>query len=221
MSWLTEALTRLAAPQCVLCHSATLWQDRVCPVCERAFAALTAEHVQYATPAGLDNLWSAVPYAGAVQGWVAAVKSGRSILAAEALADRLALYYMPAPDDAASQRWVVPIALPARRWVTRGFNQAHVLARALVRAHGGSLHTILRTSPWRGSLSQQSKAQRLASRHNFTLASVPTSVSPATIWLVDDVVTNGTTLQRAAQVLRARWPHARLYGITLARTPPL
>ena len=221
MSLLGRALTLLAAPQCVWCHLPTTWDQTVCPACEASFRSLSAAHPRHPVTAGLDDLWSALPYEEPVRSWIARVKTGRSVLAAQALGQRMAAAYRPQPDDSSAHRWIVPIPLPARRWVTRGFNQAHLLAQSLAHCHGGRMCTVLRTSAMRSSLSSQNKRKRLDSDHRFSLGDTSGLGEPATIWLVDDVVTNGTTLERAAAVMRARWPRARLYGITLARTPPL
>lgn len=221
MRVLDTVLTLVAAPQCLWCHQPSAWGEPVCAACDAEFGVLVAAHPRHPVPEGLDDLWSAVPYAGNVRTWVARVKTGRSVLAARQLAQRMAWHYKPLPDDIAAQRWIVPIALPARRWISRGFNQAHILAHALAEQHGGQMRTVLTTSPWRSSLSRLNRGQRLASDHSFGLQGSASMPGPATVWIVDDVVTNGTTMQRAAAALRARWPHVRLYGITLCRTPPL
>lgn len=112
---------------------------------------------------------------------------------------------------------VVPIPLHARRLRERGFNPACELGRALANAAG------LRLAPralvrLRDTASQTGLA-RSARRRNVRGAFRARGPVPPRIWLVDDVVTTGSTLGEAARALR-RAGARRIVGVCVAWTPP-
>lgn len=98
---------------------------------------------------------------------------------------------------------VTPVPLAARRAHQRGYNQARVVAQALAEFHRLQLHDLLertRDTP------AQSTLDRSARRENVTKAFAVVSgaramVAGATVWLVDDVVTTGSTTAAARDVL--------------------
>jgi ComF family protein len=117
---------------------------------------------------------------------------------------------MPAPDA------LVPIPLHRRRLRARGFNPALQVARELARENRVPvLHALTRSR----DTPSQTGLGRADRRRNMAGAFVPRRDPPARVWLVDDVVTTGATLEAAARVLR-RAGAQEVVGICLARTPP-
>ncbi len=112
---------------------------------------------------------------------------------------------------------VVPVPLHPRRLRARGFNPACLLARALARSRRLRLDPIalrrLRDTP------SQTGLDRRARRRNVRGAFIARRPVPPRIWLVDDVVTTGSTLGEAAHALR-RAGAGSVVGICAARTPP-
>ena len=96
---------------------------------------------------------------------------------------------------------VVPVPLGPSRRRRRGYNQAEVAARALAAALGGvpvlgSLRRLRDTAPQVG----RDGAER---RSNLVGAFQWSGPPPAgVVWLVDDVVTTGTTLDAAVEALQ-------------------
>ncbi len=116
----------------------------------------------------------------------------------------------PAPD------LVVPVPLHPRRLRERGFNPATLLARALARERRVRLDPValrrVRDTP------SQTRLDRRARRRNVRGAFVARARVPPRVWLVDDVVTTGSTLGEAARALRRAGARS-VVGVCAARTP--
>ncbi len=115
---------------------------------------------------------------------------------------------------------LLPIPLSPRVWRTRGFNQSAFIAvnlarRLELRVETGLLLKSLET-PHQASLKRRERIRNLAGPV-FKLAD-PAAVAGRRVLLCDDVMTTGTTLERAAAVLRAAGS-GPVSAFTLARTP--
>ena len=99
----------------------------------------------------------------------------------------------------------------------RGYNQAHELAKALHKHLGVPLSTQLLTRPVPGKEQARlgAKARHSNVQHSF-------SASPAAkglrVWLVDDIMTTGSTMAAATKALLAGGV-ARVDAVFIARTP--
>ena len=99
----------------------------------------------------------------------------------------------------------------------RGYNQAHELAKALHKHLGVPLSTQLLTRPVPGKEQARlgAKARHSNVQHSF-------SASPAArglhVWLVDDVMTTGSTMAAATKALLAGGV-TRVDAVFIARTP--
>ncbi len=113
---------------------------------------------------------------------------------------------------------VIPIPLHPRRLRKRGFNPAALLARALAREYGRPcLPEALertRNTPSQTGLDKRARAANV--RGAFQWRGAPPS--PRSVWLVDDVVTTGATLESAARAL-GKAGIREITAICVARTP--
>lgn len=115
---------------------------------------------------------------------------------------------------------VAPVPLHPARLRSRGFNPAQLLARSLARALHAAYDPValvrLRDTP------SQTGLDRRARRANVRGAFGPRRgwQAPSCVWLVDDVVTTGSTLCEAARAAR-RAGARRVVGICAARTAML
>src|SRR5213078_914534 len=125
---LDQLLALIAPPACAVCGSARDVGRRVCERCERSLRS--GAPVWSAVP-GVDEVWSAAPYDGAVRQLVAALKfRARPGLAEDAAA--LIASRAPAAMQAGT---IVPVpAAPVRRR-RRGFDAAEAIAAALARRY--------------------------------------------------------------------------------------
>jgi ComF family protein len=114
---------------------------------------------------------------------------------------------------------VVPVPLHRVRLRERGFNPAALLARPLARAFRVGFDPLaivrVRNTP------SQTGLDRPARRRNVAEAFRPrTQTLPRRVWLVDDVVTTGATLEAAARALR-RGGARSVIALCAARTMAL
>ncbi len=94
---------------------------------------------------------------------------------------------------------VVPVPLHPWRRLTRGFNQASDLARALDRP---VVHALWRARSTPPQMGLPARARRTNVRGAFILSPWAPSIEDLAIVLVDDVKTTGATLNACAKVLR-------------------
>lgn len=172
------------------------------------------------TPPGLDACFAPLAFEGEVEAWVRRFKypapglAGLDPAPLAVLADavRELVPRLPGPRPGA----VVPVPLHPRRLRARGFNPAALLARELARTVGarldaGALRRV-RDTP------SQTGLDRVGRRRNVRGAFRARPGAARWVWLVDDVVTTGSTLGEAARELR-RAGARRVLGVCAARTP--
>jgi len=192
----------------------------VAGLCGSCVASLPWAPEGLRAPRGLDALVAAVEFQAPVEGWIRRFKYPRAGLAgldpgASGLVRALALAAAaraPGPPPGL----VVPVPNHPRRLRERGFNPASELAaaiagRAKLRLGAHRLERV-RDTP------SQTGQGRAARRRNVRGAFRARGPVPSRIWLVDDVVTTGSTLAEAARALR-RAGARTIVGICAARTP--
>jgi ComF family protein len=164
-------------------------------------------------PSGISRARQAVLYLGPAPALVMALKDGRRRTVADLLAARIAAEVAPPPSDVP----LVPVPLGRARLAQRGFNQSLLLARALGRRWDRPVAELLAREregpPQRGSRAAE-RARQVAGA--FALR--PGAQAPATVWLVDDVLTTGATLSACARALR-RAGAREVGAVCFARVP--
>jgi len=109
----------------------------------------------------------------------------------------------------------VPIPLHLSKERSRGYNQSLILSKGLSKKLGIETKIILIRS--KKTISQVGKTQKERKENikgAFTLK-YPLDLSGRTIFLIDDVVTSGSTFNEAANVLK-RAGAEKVYGLALA-----
>ena len=236
-SLLRGALDLLLPPACVgcgtageaeLCVRCTGGLPRIprarCELCQQLPRAAASPRCDGCAAGGspLDACIAGVWFEADAAAWIRRYKyPPRGLLGAGGGRDRArvqallhaALAWCPLDDPVC----VVPVPLHPQRLRERGFNPAALLARELARRRG------LRCGPTalervRDTPSQTGLA-RAARRANVRAAFRARGAAPAHVWLVDDVVTTGATLEACARALR-RAGARRVVGLCAARTPP-
>ncbi|WP_313959728.1 ComF family protein [Cytobacillus oceanisediminis] len=106
--------------------------------------------------------------------------------------------------------YIVPVPLSEERLYERGFNQAEAIIKAV-----GLTPTHLLSRMHTEKQSKKSRAERIHIEQIFKLQA-DIDIHSKTIMLIDDIYTTGSTLWRAAKLLKENGA-ARVYSFTLAR----
>jgi len=112
----------------------------------------------------------------------------------------------------------VPIALTWRRTLTRGYNQAALIARPLAEALGIPVLHALRRRRTTIPQARLSRPRRLLNPRGTFAVRRGIPVAGARLLLVDDVATTGATLSAAAHTLRQAGA-TEVAAVVVARTP--
>lgn len=214
-SWLHSLQAAVLAPRCLLCHAPATpnidlcaacqaelpWQRRGCIYCGLtlpATAAATACKDCLQQPC-FDAAIATFDYRPPVDWLITRLKFHNCFTHARLLGTLMAARI--ASSSAAGPDYIVPIPLHARRYRERGYNQAELLTRQLVRELGLGMRTNLasrrrHTPP---QLSLPAAERRRNVRNAFAIHG---DCSGADIAIVDDVVTTGHTAAALATALK-------------------
>jgi len=201
--------------RCSLCHEEIAEDARgfeLCPACRLAEPALR-------------GCVAAVAMTGDVRDWVRRFKYPESGLTGLDPRPRAVLRELvleaasraraggPVPDR------VIPVPLHRARLRQRGFNPAALLAIEIARTTRLPLEcgwlVRRRDTPSQTGLAREQRRENVAGAFACRRRRTP---APRRVWLIDDVVTTGATLDDAALALR-RHGVREVVGICVARTP--
>lgn len=107
------------------------------------------------------------------------------------------------PADPSHPTLVVPVAMHWFRQWQRGFNQAHLLARAVGDARGWPVVDLLHRTRMTPPQTSVAPSQRIRNVRE-SVAAKPVDLTGRRVILVDDVKTSGATLTACARALRDR-----------------
>ncbi|MEO8187060.1 MAG: ComF family protein [Burkholderiaceae bacterium] len=228
---------RLLPPPCVVCGlEPGAPSTSICQHCETDFFALETARCErcalrlpgansgaprvcgrcLAEMPHFDTTITLADYVSPVDGMVMALKfTARLDLAqffGQLLASRLSALSTSTKDSV-----VIPVPLAFERTRQRGFNQSHHIARAFAAAAGlrfltDRLLRIRHTAP------QQTLALNERRRNVRGAFAVEGSVSGQHVFVVDDVMTTGSTLNEVAHVLKQAGA-SQVNNLIVARTP--
>jgi len=212
-------LDLLLPPICARCGCAVDTGAALCPPCD-----LRLPRWEEAAPrlAGLEACVAGLCYTGEAADWIQRFKYPKPGLSgldpAAACVLRAVMGEVAARTPGPTPQLVVPVPLHPRRLRMRGFNPAGVLARAVAREVGVRFQaTALVRVRDTGS---QTGLTRSARRRNLrgAIRAASRRRLPERVWLVDDVVTTGSTLEEAARALHRAGVRS-VTGVCAAFTP--
>jgi ComF family protein len=161
-----------------------------------------------------------------VREWLLALKHGGRADLAEPLGRALARRWARCVDAADIARAVlVPVPLHRVRRFERGYDQARLLANAVSRASGARVVRALvreRATSVQGSAGAVSRAANVHGafgRARWTRGVERSLAAAPCVWLVDDVVTSGSTVRECARALR-RCGAREVAVLAIARAGP-
>lgn len=203
-------------PRCAGCAEVIAEVDGFCPDCwsqmewlgnagcDRCGLPLEGTEAELcarclADPPPLERMRAAVAYGDVPRSIALRLKYGRKV----ALARTMARYMAPLAGEAGGTRLIVPVPLHRWRLWSRGFNQSGLVANELGRRWRIDVnHRLLRrvkaTQPLKG-LNYQQRRKAVAGAFR---AAPGVSLNGATVMLIDDVLTSGSTAEACARALR-------------------
>ena len=223
--------------KCVVCELQPGTEGfAICSECEADFFARTAARCercairvpekgageQYvcgrclATAPHFDATTALADYVSPVDGMVMALKFTARLDLAHFFGRFLARR-VPMPTLGTSDAIVVPVPLAFERAQQRGFNQAQHIARAFAATTGCKLvvDTLLRT---RDTPPQQTLALTERRRNIRGAFATTRDLKGHYVFVVDDVMTTGSTLDEVARVLKSAGT-TYVHNLIIARTP--
>ena len=235
-----EGIAELLWPtRCVLCDvPGTLLCDecrleipyidplRACSYCGQAHGryacidcnSFMVEHRELSTPSPLDRIASVFAFIDPCRKLVTTYKDRKEIRLAGVLAELIAAYINPS--------WITPgqtalVVIPARKQAIRerGFDHMQQIGEHLAQFTGLPLLDALAPQERTDQRGLSAAHRQKNMRNSFILKPQPASTAlPATIILVDDVLTTGATLTAAATVLKEAGAR-QVFALTLGRIP--
>ncbi|OGH06398.1 MAG: hypothetical protein A2171_02285 [Candidatus Levybacteria bacterium RBG_13_35_9] len=114
--------------------------------------------------------------------------------------------------------WVfVPVPLFSSKLRKRGYNQSEILAKSLSEKFNFPVQNILKRTRDTKTQYKLKKEDREENMKNaFVLKNQNSKIKSQNIFLVDDIVTTGSTLKEAANILKRNGAN-KVFGLTLAR----
>ena len=205
---------------CAACAKAVEPGRSLCATCDRALPRFSGEAPPL-LPASIECA-AATCYEGAVSDWMRRFKYPKRGFAGLDPAAQSVLrgWILEAAERTTGARpeLVIPVALHSRRLRERGFNPAALLAGALAR-DAGFRHDPTALIRIRDTPSQTGLGRRARRRNVEGAFCARGDLEGVTrVWLVDDVVTTGSTAAAAARALTCRGVRS-ITVVCAARTP--
>ena len=192
--------------------------------CERCAISMSAAHAGghrlcgqcLGQPPHFDATTTLAEYVSPIDGMVKALKFTARLDLASFFGRLLALRVLAQSTDE-RKSIVIPVPLAFERARQRGFNQSHHIARAFAAASDKRLAAdrLLRVRHTPPQQALALKERRLNVRGAFA---VEGNVDGESVFVVDDVMTTGSTLDEVARVLK-RAGAAHVHNLIVARTP--
>lgn len=236
-AWANDALALVAphvclacrqqggAPLCPACVERLPWMDEhVCTACGRPIppgALLEPKCAECRrSPAVFDLNRSVFTYDEPLSDVILRFKFARRHDLGQWLGSHMADYIRKNPDfreAAEAADFVVPVPLHWTRYMKRPYNQVTLLARHVVRELDRPMAHVLKRSGKRMPQSRlRSAAERRKNIRGAFKVRDPRRVEGATVLLVDDVITTGSTCNECARVLKKAGAE-RVLCFTLSR----
>lgn len=213
--------------KCLLCGTGS---EAVCPACRQKYflpsfnrclscgkiikpdKTLCGDCREGKGPMNLTTVTALGYYAGAWKTFIHNIKFRGQPYLLTSLTDYLVSWvikHLPPPD------FIVPVPLYSARAAQRGFNQAEIIASILGRILGISCHSFLRRIKNTAPQTILGRSERLENLRGAFIPDNHFNLRGQIFWLVDDVVTTGTTLDECAFVLKDLGAK-EVYGFCLA-----
>jgi ComF family protein len=183
---------------CSGCCADLPWQGSACQRCALPIPIPGTCGACLRSPPPQDRGWSVFDYRPPLDFMIRRLKFHRDLAWARVLGGLMAADISSRCDERVDA--IVPVPLHRRRLAERGYNQALELARPLARRLGVPLAWDLCVRC--RATAEQTELDAAARRANVRAAFSVRRSPPATVAVVDDVLTTGSTVAALAQALR-------------------
>ena len=212
-----------SAPLCAKCLTqldalATSPSCRLCAM-PLAYPAAPCPHCRAEGPQSFSRLIALGKFDDPMRSMIHAIKYHGAWPLAEYLADALS-HREKTRELLEEAQVIVPVPLHPLRQLSRGFNQAEVIAARFARHRGIPLRRpLVRLKATETQTHLHSRASREANLKDAFTLDRDTAIRGRHVVLVDDVMTTGATLRAAARELRQAGP-ATLCAVVIAIADP-
>jgi ComF family protein len=221
---INDLLGLIYPAKCLICDG---WQtsSRTHLLCENCLEEISSRPLpevvdgenRMAKDSGLDSAFAGWRYDTAIQRLIHSTKYRRRPSLGRLLGDLLAQRLLEPLHDELAQAVVVPVPLHRRRQRKRGFNQSLVLARALADAwHLGVMPHALRRTRFTQPQAKLGAPERWQNVEGAFAPARSLHLETPTVFLVDDVLTTGATMNACATALKSAGV-SKVIGIALAK----
>lgn len=177
----------------------------LCAACERTCVIQRAP-VDHPRTSAIARTYAAMEYRDQpiTQKLIATLKYKRAKDAAYRCADLLIAHLRMARFVPPAHCIMTAVPLHTRRLHERGFNQADLIARAISEAYAMPYdpHILTRTLNTPAQARSHERAERLKNMRNAFICARPSLIRDKTVFIIDDVMTTGATLEACARALK-------------------
>jgi ComF family protein len=221
---------RFSLSECELCKNNNLIHPLLCKYCYEDLPLFSYQHLHQNLlnwPAidklfpqrAFDKLLCLSPYVAPFDLWLKQFKYQQRFELADLFAFLLVQLWKNQPltnDECA----VMAVPIHIKKWQMRGFNQAHLIAKAFTKKSNLLYldNALVRSSYSESQVGQSGKQRRKSLKNAFQLSETIQKL-PSHIILIDDVITTGTTANTLCKLLRKKGVK-HITVLTIALTLP-
>jgi len=211
---------RLQISSCTLCGNACQHHPLLCQYCQADLPYFNYQKIPYdllSWPAisqliptkHFDHLLAIAPYVWPFDTWVSQLKYQHKTELAELLAYLLINHWrqylsVEKANLTPANTQVLSVPLHLKKWQTRGFNQAHLIAQKFAQGFDYNYQTdwLIRDRCTENQVGKSGVERRKNLKNAFSLNIATKLKLPTDIILIDDVVTTGTTANEICKLLK-------------------
>lgn len=213
---------RLKISSCILCGNACQHHPLLCQFCQADLPYFNYQLLPYdllSWPAvtklipknNFDHLIAIAPYVWPLDTWITQLKYQHKTELAELLSYLLIDHWhnyldIEKANITPDNTLVLSVPLHLKKWQTRGFNQAHLIARKFSKAfdYPYQANVVIREKCTENQVGKSGLDRRKNLKNAFGLYLGKGESLPKNIILIDDVVTTGTTANEICKLLKNR-----------------
>ena len=208
---------------CVTCKKELTPHPDRCPFCFRAMLHGKTCYDCFTQHRQLAGVMVAFVYTEMIKKLILDLKFFHRYDVAWFLADRLSFLIQTNPSlMEAKAKWILFVTyVPShrrRRWVVKWYNQSEILAQHVAQHIAAPLVQWIKKQKHTASQTTRTRKQRLTNLIGvFSLATLPSIPSGATLLVIDDITTTWATLEQIAKERKKYYPSIHIWWVVVGR----